>query len=510
MPPRFHLGPFDVAILVVYFAALGSIGWWAARRVRKSTADYFLASRSIPWLVTTASFLATIISALTFIGTPAEGYGADYRYLFSSVGDILATVFVAMVFLPVFQRHGVTSIYELMATRFGPSARTTCAGYFLVSRMLASTVRIVAIAKVLEVVTGGSLSYSACVVIVVGVILTYTTVGGGRAIAWTDLMQFILLISGALAALAYIIVQMPGGVSQIIELGQHAVKPDGTVYNKFNFLELLKPGNIGLFFLLAVWGFFQSTAAYGADQDMAQRLLSCNDPRKARWSLMLSGLVSIPISFLFLSIGVALYAWSCVHPEFVAGMADNDHVFPRFILSTMPEGLRGLLLAAIASAAMGSSDSALASLATSWVMDFYKPLWGKNADEARCVWMSKISFVAFGAIMMIFALMVRNFDSILWLGFKIVAFTYGPLLGAFAVAILTDWRIAPSKLLSLMLSITVVLFTLGMTAWYKTEHDVTAGIWFDLHKTYWRFYVILGTLTVPFGAWFLRDRAKAS
>ncbi|MBI4028687.1 MAG: sodium/solute symporter [Verrucomicrobia bacterium] len=505
MPSRLHLGLLDIAILAAYFMALGSIGWWAARRVKASTSDYFLASRSIPWLVTTASFLATIISALTFIGTPAEGYGADYRYVFSNVGDLLATFFVATVFLPVYQRHGVTSIYELMATRFGAEARTGCAGYFLVSRMLASTVRIVAIAKVLEVVTGGSLSYSACVVIVVGVILTYTTIGGGRAIAWTDLMQFTLLISGALIALGYMISQMPGGVAQIIETGRHAVKPDGAVYNKFNFLELLKPENLGLFFLLAVWGFFQSTAAYGADQDMAQRLLACNNPRKARWSLMLSGIVSIPITFLFLSIGAALYAYAQIHPEFVAGMTDDDHVFPRFILSVMPDGLRGLLLAAVASAAMGSSDSALASLATSWVMDFYKPFWGKNADEARCVRASKISFVAFGLLMMCFALMIRNFDSILWLGFKIVAFTYGPLLGAFGVAILTDWRISPRKLLLLMLGITAVLLTFGMIAWFQATHGGTSGFWLALHKTYWRLYVILGALLVPVGVFFLRD-----
>ncbi|MBI5245100.1 MAG: sodium/solute symporter [Elusimicrobia bacterium] len=504
MAPQFRLQAFDAAVLVAYVAALACIGTWAARRTHKTTDDYFLASRSIPWLVTAASFLATCISALTFVGTPGEGYRADYRYLFSNVGDIAATIFVASFLLPVYQRAGVTSIYQYAAERFGPPVRTTCAGYFLLSRTLASTVRIVAIAKVLEVVSGGSLPYSGCVVVVIAAILAYTTLGGGRAIAWTDLMQFILLVSGALIALGYIVCHVPGGVSGIIDAGRHAIRPDGTTYNKFNFLELLKPENLGLFFLLAVWGFFQSSAAYGTDQDMVQRLLACNDPKRARWSLMLSGLTGIPITFLFLSIGVALYAYSLSHPELVAGMKDPDHIFPRFILTALPEGLRGLLLAAVASAAMGSSDSALASLSTAFTIDFYKPFWGKDSSEERCVKVSKLSFVGFGLLFMAFALMVKNLSSLLWLGFKIVAFTYGPLLGVYLTAVFTDWEIPPKRLILLMLGITLATFAMGMTAWHLSAPG-SGGFWTQLDETYWRLYIIFGALAVPAGAYFLRS-----
>jgi SSS family solute:Na+ symporter len=367
------LGFLDTSVLLIYCTALALIGWWAARRKAQTTDEYFLAGRSIPWLVTTASFLATCISALTFVGTPAEGYSSDFRYMFSNVGDIAASIFVASVLLPFYQSHKVTSIYEAVERKMGRTTRSACSGYFILSRTLASTVRIVAIAKVLEVVSGGALSFPLCVITTVGAILLYTTAGGGRAIAWTDLMQFCLLIGGATVALFYITWHVPGGFGAIIEAGRHAVKADGTVYNKFNFLELLKPDNLGLFFLLAIWGFFNSSAAYGTDQDMVQRLLACNDEKKARWSLMVSGLVSIPIAGLFLFIGASLYAYAKIHPELIAGMTDADHIFPRFILTTMPEGLRGLLLAAVASAAMGSSDSALASLATAFTVDFYRP-----------------------------------------------------------------------------------------------------------------------------------------
>ena len=507
MPAELNLGWLDGAILAGYVAILAGIGWWAAHRTVKTTEDYFLANRSIPWLVTAASFVATCISALTFIGTPAEGFSSDYRYLLSNPGDIAATIFIAMVFLPHFQKLRVTSIYQAVAERFGPSARTPCSAYFLLTRSLASTVRIVAIAKVLEVVSGGSLSYQHCVVIVVGGILAYTTLGGGRAIAWTDLMQFILLVTGALVALVYIATHVPGGVPAIIDAGRHAMTSDGVPYNKFNFTEMYKPSNLGLMALMTIWGFFNSSAAYGTDQDMVQRLLSCNDNRKARWSLMAWGLAGIPITFLFLSIGVGLYAYARVHPELIAGMTDNDHIFPRFILGVMPHGLRGLLLAAVASAAMGSADSALASLSTAFTMDFYKPFWGQGQSEAKVVKVSKLSFVGFGLFFMVVALGLKSMDNLLWLAFRLIAFTYGPLLGIFVVTIMTDWKLSARQVLGLMITPTVITFATAMLAWYMSTHG-GGPFWTQLHGTYWRLYTIFGTLFVPVGAWLLNEPAQ--
>jgi SSS family solute:Na+ symporter len=493
-----ELGFLDGSILAAYLITLAGIGWWAARRTKKTTEDYFLAGRSIPWLVTLASFAATCVSALTFIGQPAEGYSSDYRYLLSNPGDLAACFFVAGVFLPRFQKLGLTSIYEAVSARFGPSVRTACSGYFIVTRTLASTVRIVAIAKVLEVVSGGSLSYGGCVAVVILVILSYATLGGGRAVAWTDLLQFILLMSGAAAALVCIVHAVPGGAAAIIEAGRAA--------HKFNFLELYKPSNLGLLTLMIVWAFFNSTATYGADQDMAQRLLACNDPRKARWSLLGWGLLGIPITFLFLSIGVALFAYAKAFPAFTAGMTDPDHVFPRFILTAMPHGLRGLLLAAVASAAMGSADSALASLSTAFTLDFYKPIFGRRKSEAQLVKVSKASFFGFGVLFLLLALGMRNLDRLLWLAFRLISFTYGPMLGLFLVALLTDWKLAPRKVLTLLFSTTAALLALGAAAWRLAPGG---GFWAGLHETWWRLYIVAGALVVPLACAVMRDQSHA-
>ena len=506
MPVALHLGWLDGSILAAYVVTLASIGWWAANKTAKTTEDYFLASRSIHWLITTASFFATCISALTFIATPAEGYSSDFRYLLSNGGDIAACFFIAAFFIPHFQRLRCTSIYEAVERRFGRGARSVCSFYFILTRTLASTVRVVAIAKVLEVVTGGAVPFNHCLFIVVGAILCYTTLGGGRAVAYTDLLQFTLLMTGAISALAYIVCHVPGGVHGVIEAGTHAVRPDGTVYNKFNFMEFYKPGTVGLFLMMTVWGFFNSSATYGTDQDMAQRLLACSDPRKARWSLLIWGLGGIPVTLLFLSIGVGLYAYGLAHPEFLAGMKDTDHVFPRFILTTMPHGLRGLMLAAVASAAMGSADSALASLATVFVTDFYRPFWGKDASERKCVVISKLSFVAFGVLFICFGLAMHNLDSLLWLAFRLISFTYGPLLGLFVVTILTDWQVSPRRLLPVMILFSVCSFATAMTAWHISSQPGATGFWVNLHRDYWRFWIIGGALIVPAWAWLVRER----
>ncbi len=266
-------------------------------------------------------------------------------------------------------------------------------------------------------------------------------------------------------------------------------------------MELYKPKNLGLTLLMVVWGFFNSSAAYGTDQDMVQRLLACGDQRKARWSLLMWGLASIPITLLFLSIGASLYAYAQVHPELIAGMTDNDHVFPRFILTTMPHGLRGLMFAAVASASMGSADSALAALATAWTMYFYRPFFGRGKTEAQVVKASKVSFIFFGLLFMIFALLLRRLDNLLWLAFRLIAFTYGPLLGIFIVTIMTDWKVPARKVTGLMLVYTVATFALAMAAWRFSD---VPGFWRELHGTYWRLYVIGGALWVPAGCWLLR------
>ena len=159
----FAVSALDIGILVGYVIVIGFIGWYAGRKTQNTTEDYFLAGRSIPWLITLCSFMATKISALTFIGAPAEGYSGDYRYFFSNVGDLLATFFVAFLFLPVFQRFKVISIYQFLQERFDIKVRMTGSFYFLLSRILATAIRIVAIAKVMDVVTGTYISYYQCV-----------------------------------------------------------------------------------------------------------------------------------------------------------------------------------------------------------------------------------------------------------------------------------------------------------------------------------------------------------
>jgi Na+/proline symporter len=170
----------------------------------------------------------------------------------------------------------------------------------------------------------------------------------------------------------------------------------------------------------------------------------------------------------------------------------------------MPHGLRGLLLAAVASAAMGSANSAIMSLSTAFTVDFYKPFWGQDANEEKCVKVSRMAFIGFGIIFILIALIMHRLDNILWLAFRIIPFTYGPLLGVFIVAIMTDWQVPSRKLMKLMFSTTLVTSTMAILAWQLTSHGCTSHFWTQLHK-YWNVYSIFGTLTIPIGAYFMRE-----
>jgi Na+/proline symporter len=216
-------------------------------------------------------------------------------------------------------------------------------------------------------------------------------------------------------------------------------------------------------------------------------------------------LISIPISGLFLFIGVGLYTYAKTHPALIAGMTDNDHIFPRFILTTMPAGLRGLLLAAVASAAMGSTDSALASLTTAFTVDFYQPYFGKGKSDAELVASSKKFFVFFGVLFVVFALLMRSLDNLLWLAFRMVSYTYGPLLGTILVATMTNWKVDGKKVLGLMLGCTFLTFGLAMTAKWQVDHATVSAFWTKLNADYWRLYVIFGALAVPAGCWLMKE-----
>ena len=473
----------DWVVIAAYFAIIAGIGVWAGRK-GKTTEDFFLGGRRMPWTTAMLSLLATEASGVTFIGTPGESFGGNMWYAQMAIGSLAARVIVATVFLGAFYKLRVTTVYEFLKHRFGEATRGTGSVFFIVTRLLASGVRLCVMAKVVNLVVG--VDFAVALGLVATIAMAYTFFGGIRAVMWTDVVQFVIFMGGAWLAFGILLSKIDGGWSGMIEAARHGLTAKGEAIDKtqvFDFSWDIAKG--GVFWAAVLCGLFQSMAAFGTDQDMTQRMLTCRKPSLAKRGLILTGLIDFPVVFTFLLIGLALYAFNSTS-GFAAGLEDNDHVFPKFIITYLPLGLKGLLLAAVFAAAMSSLDSALSALSSSAVVDLYKAYIKPGAPDRHYLAVSRLFVVVFAAVLVVIAYICRDLGGVLVLAFKIVSFTYGGLLGVFLLGLLTKRGGNVTNIIAMVSSVVVV---------------VLVGVVFKLVA--WHWMIVIGTLwTFGFGAVF--------
>ncbi len=429
-----NLSLIDLCIVFAYFAAVLAIGYYQSRKAGDSE-DFITGSRQMPWLAVLGSLVATEVSAATFLGTPGSGFSENMSYLQMGVGSFLARIFIALVFIGAFYSVNSLTIYDFLAKRFGNRTRYTASAFFILTRLLASAVRLMIAATGLSLIL--DLPFMGCLIVFTVVAITYTGSGGIRGIIWTDVLQAVVFIGCGLVIVAYIAHSIGWGT--IIEIG--------TAHQRFDIFRFApddaNAGILGwindpkLFYIAMLFGFISTTAAFGTDQDLTQRMLTCKDARSSRRSVVLSGFVSLPIAALFLFVGIALFAYYQVNTgsELPVG---PDKVFPWFIGNELPHGLRGLLLVGVLAAAMSSLDSAMGALSSSALVDLYRPLIGTGTNKVPDLWISRLFVVIFGIILATMAYALKDATGFLWLTFKIGSITYGGLLGIFLLGILTQ------------------------------------------------------------------------
>src|SRR5262245_55503318 len=378
----------DSAVLLLYFVVIISIGLYMGRK-EQNLKDFALGGRAIPWWAILASLIAAETSAGTFFGTPGEAFTQrNYTYLQLAIGTILARILVSYIFIKPYYDYKVYSIYEYLTARFGVPTKNAASAVFLVTRVLASGARLyaaaIALALAYEMIRGVQPGQRETLFIYIGstiaiVILTaiYTTLGGIKAVIWTDFIQASIMIGSALVALGLLYFSIPGGWHEIVRRhgGFHisdfittGLNPAKTVWNKLKGMFAIDyPIFAGL-----IGSTFMTMSTHGTDQDMVQRMLTAPDVRRSRRSVILSGLADIPIAFTFLSIGVLLWVFYQTHQDPALPKTPNE-IFCHYILYEMPAGIRGLLLAGIFATAMGSLSTAINALATSFTRDWYEP-----------------------------------------------------------------------------------------------------------------------------------------
>lgn len=418
------LNTFDLAIIVIYLAGITLFGLRFRKRQR-SLRDYFLADRNIPWWAIALSIVAAETSTLTIISIPGLAYDTNLTFLQVVFGYLIGRVIISFVLLPHYFRGDLYTAYELIERRFGRTLRSLTAGLFLLTRAAAEGVRVYAVSIVVAIALGtGEI---ASITIITVLTLIYTFEGGLAAVIWTDVVQTVIYVGGTLVGLFTILHLVPGGWPAV-----HSVAATADKFRVFDFTpDFWRPYT---FWAGVIGGAFLTTASHGTDQLIVQRLLAARNQRQSVTALLTSGVAVLFQFALFLIIGVMLFAFYA-KPSSFFGRADR--IFPTFIVTEMPHGISGLLIAAILAAAMSNLSAALNSLSSTSIIDFYLRRNPKT-DERRRLQLSRWATVFWALILFGLAILsLHKVARVVEVGLQIASVAYGALLGVFLLGVLT-------------------------------------------------------------------------
>ena len=424
---RAGFGLVNYIALAAYLAALVVIGAYFSRR-EKSTDDFFLAGRRIPWWAAGLSIFGTGLSAITYMAIPAKAYDTDWVFILSSFAPILFIPVVVAFYIPFYRRLGVTTAYEYLERRFNLAARLFASIFFILFQFGRMAIVLYLPAVALSTVTG--LNVYACIVIM-GVLATvYTVLGGIEAVIWTDVLQVVVLLGGAILSLVLIARGVDGGYAGIVSTG--------LAYGKFHTFNWGWGHTAATVWVVVLGSFLSAVMPNTADQSIVQRYLATRDVRSAKRAAWTSALMGIPTAFLFFFLGTALFVFYKAHPERLAPGIKSIATLPLFIMQEIPPGISGLLIAGIFAAAMSSVDSGMNSVATAFTTDFYRR-FRRDAGERHYLRVARIVTLIAGTIAIVVAIAVARLEvqSLLDLFFEIMGLFGGSIAGLFVLGIFT-------------------------------------------------------------------------
>jgi SSS family transporter len=472
-------GALDWSIIAAYLVVMAIVGFLAARK--KTTAeDYFLAERSMPIWAIAMSVVATSLSVATFLGAPQQSFKGDLTYLSLNIGGFLAVFVVAAIFIPRFYQAGTVTIYGYIDQRFGQTARLAVSCMFLLGRLLASGVRLfyAAIPVCLIIfnkaepgkpfeTTPRQLIFAICVIGVIGT--AYIIAGGIRAVIWTDAIQICITVGAVLLSIFVLLKAIPLPLSQIIHTLLNSPGPYNDSGSKLRIIDFsLNPTHKFTFWTALIGATFLNPAAYGVDQDMAQRMLTAKNSWRGGLSLIASQFLSIFVVSLFMIVGLLLYMYynrpdimGTAGPKDIPGTAAKE-IYPQFLLNHLPTGISGLAMAGMFAIAQSSLSSAINAMASSAVADVYWPIrrrLGLHVDLSHGAKAPQLAVAGTAIILILFAIVAvfvyNPTQSLLDFALGVMTFAYSGMLGVFLTALLTKRGNSTTVLLALVTGVYV-------------------------------------------------------
>jgi len=472
----------DFGVLLFYLLGVTAWGAWLGRG-QTGGSDYFLGRRELPWWAVMLSIVATETSTLTFLSVPGVSYLGTLTFLQLTFGYLAGRVVVSLLFLPAYAEGQMTTAYGMLEERFGTGARRFTSGVFMLTRLLADSVRLFATAIPLAILTGWPYSGSIAAIAVLTVVYTY--LGGIRAVVWVDALQMGLYVLGGLIAVFAI-----GGA---VDGGWAAILADAGAAGKLQVFDFRwDPSTPYTIWAGVIGGAFLTLASHGTDQLIVQRLLTCRDLRSSQKALIGSGFVVVAQFALFLVVGVGLWAY------YQTGSGPRvfdrpDSIFPLYIVEGLRPGVTGLLMAGVFAAAMSSLSSSINSLASATAYDFWAPI-RKVTDDAKILRAGRAFTLIWSALLVggaILFIPLSEGTSAVEVALAIASLVYGGLLGAFLLGL----RRIPASSTSVAIAMTVGI-------------AVVTVIWiFFTASVAWPWFVPIGA-AVTFAVGFILARTK--
>lgn len=426
----------DWIVIVVYLVSMIGIGlYFYLREKRQSTSDFFVGGRSIPFWAAGVSLYAANTSSISYIAIPAKAFETNWQYLTNNLVAVVGLMFVAVWIVPLLRRLDLMSVFHYLEIRFHPAIRTLASALCILVQ-IGSRMSVVLFLPSLAIATITGIPVTWSVLIMGGFTIVYTAMGGMKAVVWTDIVQLVVKMGGAIFAIGFMIWGLDGGFTQFLQV---AAAEEKTKLFDFSF-DLTKATVWGFIFLVL----FDVVLTFPKDQVLMQRVLSTPSGQDAGRSIWAFALIMIPGGFVFYTIGTALFVFYKAHPERMDPLLSIDATFPLFIAAELPIGITGLIIAGIFSAAMATLSSIMNSVATLASVDFYEK-WVKKPDPRKSVFFAEAMTVVAGLLGIGAALVLSRFDihSLFDVSIELAGLLGGGFAGAYTLGMFTRRANAP-------------------------------------------------------------------